>query len=142
MKRMVLLFAVMLVLATVPLFAAPVNMQEGNWEIVTNIKIEGVPFPMPPMKVTHCYTKKDIEDSKSTRPAAGGSGKKNECEAKDVVETGNSASWKLVCKDGSTGTGEATYQGSTYTITQKLVGKGGSGGSTTTIKAKRVGDCK
>ena len=142
MKKVVLLCAVLLLLSAVAVFAAPVNMQEGNWEIVTNIKIEGVPFPMPPMKMTHCYTKKDLEDSSKTRPAAGGSGKKDDCEMKDLVEKGNSATWKLVCKDGTNGTGEATYQGSTYSVTQKLVGKGGDGGSTTTIKAKRLGDCK
>ena len=114
MKKVLMLCAVLLVLIAVPVLAAPVNMQEGNWEIVTKINIEGVPFPMPPMKMTHCYTKKDLEDSSKTRPAAGGSGKKNDCEVKDLVETGNSATWKLVCKDGSTGTGQATYQGSTY----------------------------
>jgi hypothetical protein len=141
-KKTFALCAVLLFLIAVPVLAAPVNMQAGNWEIVTRISIEGVPFPMPPMKITHCYTKKDLEDGSKTRPAAGGSGKKDDCEAKDVVERGNSASWKLVCKDGTSGTGEASYKGTEYTVTQKLVGKDGSGASTTTIKAKRIGDCK
>jgi hypothetical protein len=84
-EKGIVLFAVLLFLVAVPVLAAPVTMQEGSWEVVTRINIEGVPFPMPPMKTTHCYTRKDLEDSSKTRPAAGGSGKKNECEVKDLA---------------------------------------------------------
>jgi hypothetical protein len=139
MKKAIMLSVVLLFLSALPLFAAPVNMQEGSWELITSIIIEGVPFSMPPMKVTKCFTKKDLEDSSKTRP---GAGKKSDCEVKDLKETANSATWKMVCKDGSTGTGEATYQGNAYTATMKMVSKGGGGASTTSIKAKRLGDCK
>ena len=139
---LLLLFAASLLVPAVPLYAAPPNMQEGLWEITTTISIEGVPFSMPPMKVTHCYTKKDLEDSSKTRPAAGGSKKKSDCEVKDLKESGSAASWKIECKDGTKGTGEATYKGSTYSLTQKVVDKGGDGASTTTINAKRLGACK
>ena len=122
--------------------AAPVNMQEGNWEIETSMKIENVPFPIPPTKMTHCYTKKDLEDSSKTRPAAEGSGKKSSCDVKDVKETGSSASWKFVCKDGTSGSGEATYKGTSYSMIMKMNDKGGKGTSTTNIKARRIGDCK
>jgi hypothetical protein len=141
MKKVIILSVVLMLACAASLFAAPPNMQEGNWEIVTSIKIEGVPFPMPPMKMTQCFTKKDLEDSSKTRPDAGGSGKKGDCEVKDLVETGKSATWKIVCKDGSTGTGEAAYQGSSFTTTMTMVDPSG-GKSTTTMKAKRLGDCK
>ncbi len=140
MKKAVLLTGFLLVLFAAPLFAAAPSIQEGKWEIVTSIAIEGVPFSMPPMKTMHCYTKKELADSSSTRPGAGGSGKKNDCEIKDLVETGTSATWKMVCKDGSSGSGEATYQGNVYTTTLKMKDKSG-GGSSTNIKAKRVGNC-
>jgi hypothetical protein len=41
---------------------ADVNMQEGIWEATIEIKMEGMPFPMPPVtsKVTQCITKKDL----------------------------------------------------------------------------------
>jgi len=140
LKKAVVLSLALLFLYAFPVFAAPANIEEGKWEIVTSINIEGVPFPMPPMKVTQCFTKKDLEDSSKTRPAAGGSGKKGDCEVKDLVETGKSATWKMVCKDGSTGSGEATYQGNSYTTTLKMKDKSG-GASTTNIKAKRLGAC-
>ena len=141
MKKVLILSAVFILVSAASLFAAPVNMQEGNWEIVTSIKIDAVPFPMPPMKVNQCFTKKDLEDSSKARPATGGSGKKNDCEVKDLVETGKTATWKVVCKDGSTGNGEASYQGTTFNTTMTMVDKSG-GKSTTTMKAKRTGDCK
>ena len=139
MKKVVLLSIFVLLVFAAPLLAAPPNMQPGNWEITTKIQIEGVPFPMPPMKMNHCYTKQDLEDNSKTLPS--GSGKKNDCEVKDMKVMGNSATWNIVCKDGSKGTGEITYQGTTYDSTMKMTTKDGSK-STTNIKAKRLGDCK
>ena len=141
MKKIIFVLVVLMLVSVLPAFGAPVNMQEGNWEIVTTIKIEAVPFPMPPMKVNQCFTKKDLEDGSKTRPAAGDAGKKNDCEVKDLVETGKSATWKVVCKDGSTGSGEASYQGTTFNSTMTMVDTSG-GKSTTTMKAKRTGECK
>lgn len=139
MKKVILLSAFVLLVFAAPLLAAPPNMQPGNWEISMKIQVEGVPFPMPPIKTTHCYTKQELEDSKSTLPS--GSGKKNDCEVKDMKVAGNSATWNLVCKDGSKGAGEISYKGTTYDSTLNMTTKDG-GKSTTNIKAKRLGDCK
>jgi len=139
MKKVVLLSVIALFVFAAPLLAAPPNMQPGNWEITMKMQIEGVPFSMPPMKMNHCYTQKDIEDSKNTLPS--GSNKKNDCEVKDMKAVGNSATWNIVCKDGSKGTGDISYKGTTYDSTMKMTGKDGAK-STTNIKAKRLGDCK
>jgi hypothetical protein len=127
MKIVIMISVIMLLLCAAPLFAAAPNMQEGNWEIVTAIKIEGVPFSMPPIKVTQCFTKKDLEDSAKTRPSSS-----NDCEVKDLKETASAATWKIVCKDGITGTGEASYKGGTYTATMTMAGK--DSGNITTIR--------
>lgn len=137
MKKIALLSVLLLVFFALPLSAATPNIREGKWEIITTMTAEGMPFPMPPMKINHCYTKKDLKDTSKTRPASG----KKDCQIKDLVEKGNSASWKMVCKDGSTGTGQATYSGNSYTTVMKMKDKKG-GASTTSIKARRLGDCK
>jgi hypothetical protein len=139
MGKVILLSAVVLLVSAAPLLAAPPNMQPGNWEITMAVQMEGVPFAMPPMKVTHCYTKQDLEDSKKTLPS--GSNKKENCEVKDMKVVGNHATWNMVCKDGTKGSGEITYKGTTYDSTLKLVTKDGVK-TTTNIKAKRIGDCK
>ena len=139
MKKIVLPVVGAILIAASLSFAAPVNMKEGKWEIVTSINMEGVPFPMPPMKTTHCYTKKDLASNASTLPS--GSSKKNDCEIQDQKVSGNTVTWTTVCKDGSRGSGEASYKGSSYTATMKMTAKDG-GASTTTIRAKRIGDCK
>lgn len=121
---------------------AHVNMQEGNWEIETSMKMERMPFPMPPMKVTYCYTKKDMEDGSKMRSTDGGAGKKNDCEMKDLVEKKNTASWKLVCKDGTSGSAEATYKGDSYSVNMKMFDKSGREMINTSVNGSRLGDCK
>lgn len=106
-------------------------MQEGKGEIITSMTMEGMPFSMPPPTVNRCFTKKDIEDGSKTRPSASQMG---DCTLNDLKQTATSASWKIVCKDRSSGTGEATYRGTSYTVTMTMDVKG-AGKSTTTIKA-------
>ena len=125
MKKMFLLSALVLLLSTATSsFAASPNMQEGKWEITMLVKMENVPFPMPPMKYTQCFTKDDVKDGNKTIPA--GSDKKNKCDIKDVQASSNRTTWKMVCKDGTTGNGEITYKGSSYESTMTLVAKDGS----------------
>lgn len=123
-------------------FAAPVNMREGNWEIETSIKMERMPFPIPPTKTMHCYTRTDLEDSSKTRSTEGGPGKKNDCEMKDITEKNTSASWKLACKDGTSGSGEANYKGDAYSVNMKMFDKKGREMMTTSVNGKRIGNCK
>jgi hypothetical protein len=139
MKKLFILSGVVLLLSATTLFAAPPNMQEGKWEVTMAMKVEGVPFPMPPMKYTQCFTKEDVKDGNKTLPT--GSDKKDTCEVKDVKASSNSATWKMVCKDGTTGNGEITYKGSSYISTMTLVTKDG-GTTVNNIKARRLGDCK
>ena len=123
-------------------FAAPVNMREGNWEIETSMKMERMPFPMPPTKMMHCFTRKDLEDSGKTRSSDGGPGKKNDCEMKDIAEKNTSASWRLACKDGTSGSGEATYKGDSYSVNMKMFDKKGREMVTTSVNGSRIGNCK
>ena len=140
MKKQFILSGIVLLLSGTTLFAAPPNMQEGKWEITMAMKVEGVPFPMPPVKYTQCFTKEDVKDGNKTLPT-GSDKKKDNCQVTDVNASSNSATWKMVCKDGTTGNGEITYKGSSYTSTMTLMTKDG-GKTVNNIKANRIGDCK
>jgi hypothetical protein len=142
MKVISLFFALLLVSAA-PLFAGPVTMQEGNWEITMKMDMAGMPFAMPPMVTTHCYTKEDIKDSKKTIPNT--SQKKNDCERKDVKVAGNKVTWTMQCKDGSTGSGEMEYKQTSYNgmmTLEKRDNKGGTSKIVYHMSGKRIGDCK
>lgn len=124
-------------------FAAPVNMREGNWEIETSMKMERMPFSMPPTKMMHCFTRSELEDSNKTQSSDGGRpGKKNDCEMKDITEKNTSTSWKLACKDGTSGSGEATYKGDSYSVNMKMFDKNGHEMVTTSVNGSRIGNCK
>lgn len=140
MKKLSILFALALLCFATMLFAASPNMQEGKWELTMAMQVEGVPFPMPPIKYTQCFTKEDVKDGNKTLPA-GSDKKKDNCKVEDVKASSNSTTWKMVCKDGTTGSGKITYKGSSYTSTMTLVAKNG-GKTVNNIKAKRLGACK
>jgi hypothetical protein len=68
-------------------------MQEGLWEIQGEMKIEGMPFPMPPvpMAYTQCPTKKDMVPQKKV--------KDQECKTIKNEIAGNTVTWVMHCKD-------------------------------------------
>lgn len=139
---LIITFIVALPVAT--LFAAPATMQEGKWEVTMKMEMEGAPFPMPPMVFTQCITKEDLKDPKKTLPTS--SDKKDDCTVKDYAVSGSKVTWKMQCKDGSTGSGEMVYKGKTsYTGVMKMEtanGKRGASKIVQNISGKRIGDCK
>jgi hypothetical protein len=129
-----------LVLATIAV--AEPNMQEGTWEIKGEIKMEGLPFPMPPipMTFTQCLTKKDMVPQKKE--------KNQDCKIIKNETVGNTVSWVMQCKDknGVTdSTGKITYKGDSFDGTVHTVTKdtkGAKSESTMQMSGKRTGDCK
>jgi len=120
------------------LFAAPSPMQEGLWEINTTMKMRGMSYEMPPTKVTHCYTKEELNDNKKVVPQ-----QKGDCKVTDMKYSGNKMTWKMVCtgKNKSKGEGEMVFKGATaYEGSMKMETQGML--MTSKYKAKRIGDCK
>jgi hypothetical protein len=117
-------------------------MQEGQWEISGEMKLEGMPFPMPamPIKYSQCLTKKDLVPQERE--------KNQECKLVSSRTEGNTVSWVMQCKDknGTTdSTGKITYKGSTFNGTMNTVTTDSSGAKTTAkmqMAGKRIGDCK
>lgn len=139
MKKIVLLGVCATLLPVNSSFAATPNMKEGNWELVTTVTAKDMPFPIPPMKITHCYTRKEIEDRKN--PAAGEAERKDECIVANQKVNGNETTWDMTCKDGSKGRGQAFYDGNSFDSSTTFTEKGGSV-MTTSIKGRRLGDCQ
>ena len=144
MKRFVVatIAALGVLTAAVPAaHSGDVNMQEGKWETTMEMTIEGLPFPMPPIKsvATQCITKKDMVPNTAD--------KKQKCEVKDQKVTGNTVTWKTVCTDKdsvSESQGKITYTGAGYTgaIKTKTTDKKGQVmTSTANMSGKRVGGC-
>jgi hypothetical protein len=132
------LFAALLVLsfAATSAQAAP-GMKDGQWEIATTIEMPGLPFQPPPVTITHCYTKEDVQNQKVVPEP-----EKN-CKVTDMKTTGSKVSWKIVCtgKNAAKGEGEIAFQGdSAYEGAMKMDTEGMT--MTSRYSAKRLGPCK
>lgn len=138
----VLVVFVLSLVAGVAAFAAP-NMKEGNWEIKGEIKLEGMPFPMPPMPINYstCLTKKDMVPQQKQ--------KDQECTTISTKVQGDTVTWVTQCKDKkgvvTESTGEITYKGNSFNGSVKNVTKDTKGAqslSTLKMAGNRTGDCK
>lgn len=112
LKAMFFIFVLFSALIMPAVLAYAIDMQEGKWESTVEMKMEGAPFPMPPMSFndTKCLTKKDMVPNTAQ--------KDQKCEVIDQKIIGNKATWKIRCtdKDGVTeGQGEIVYKGNSYT---------------------------
>jgi hypothetical protein len=144
MKKLIvaglMLFAVTGVSAAA--FAEP-NFSEGQWEVKGEMKLEGMPFPMPPMPFgySQCITKKDLVPQQQQ--------KDQECTTVSQKIEGSTVSWAMSCKDKkgnvTESTGSATYAGGTFESTMHTVttdAKKNVSTANMTLKGKRTGDCK
>jgi hypothetical protein len=136
-----LVLGLVIVFVTTAVVYAEVNMKEGKWEISGEMKLEGMPFPMPPVpvKFEQCLTKKDMVPMKRE--------KNQDCKTPDVKTDGSTVTWSTECKDknGVTeSTGTATYKGDVFTSTMHTKttnAKGSKTESTMKMSGKRIGDC-
>jgi hypothetical protein len=125
--------------------AAAPNMKDGLWEITMKMDMPGMPAGMKPQVLQQCITKKDLEDPRKTAPS-GSDPRDNRCQMTDYKIQGNTASWNMACKgEGAmTGSGTATYSGTSYTGTNRMTMKRGGQVQTMTMQysGRRLGECK
>ncbi len=116
------------------------NMQEGKWEITTEMKVPGMPSNMPPMKNTQiqCLTKKDFVPQ-SSQPG-------QECRITDKKIVDSTVTWTMVCKNQGgemKGTGKVTYKGNTFEGTMKmLMPQQNNMEVNSHVNGRRIGNCK
>ena len=84
--------------------AAPVKGEQ--WEVVSQMSMDGMPMQFPPQKTTVCT-------AKEWKEPPGANDQKRKCTSSDFKMTGPKATWKVHC-DGPPpmdGTGELTRDG-------------------------------
>ena len=133
--------------AAVVFFAAGANagldMQDGKWEITTEVEMPGMPIKMPTVTVTECLT------SKAPVPPASDEGEKGEgmeCKVVEQKVSGDTITWKVKCS-GSSGesesSGKVTYKGDRMEGIMKMKAKHGGEAMemTSRMKGRRIGRC-
>jgi hypothetical protein len=129
--------------------AEPVDMQPGQWQITTTVKVEGLPAdsPMPseppPQVVERCLTLDDLVP----KPGDGQPG----CKVTEEKVLGDTVKWEVACDapEGGAqgrGTGTITYSGDSFEGAFIMKMQLEEGGDTTTmtsrLEGKRLGDCE
>ncbi|MGH8661778.1 MAG: DUF3617 domain-containing protein [Burkholderiales bacterium] len=116
--------------------AAP-NMREGEWEITLKMEMPGMPMAMPPQVMSRCVTKKDLAN-----PVPGPQAGDSRCKTTDHRMQGNTATWKMACEDGTTGSGTATYSDTSYTSTITTLQGGQAPAMTMRQNGRYLGACR
>jgi len=125
-----------------PALAAEPTLRPGQYEMKTEMTMEGLDRQIPPTTMTHCYSDQDVKDYKKL--AQEGQGRNRDCEMTDMKSAANHVSWSMTCKSGTKGTGEMTYEAGGYEMTVHLEAAGGPHGPMKMkihTTAKRLGDC-
>jgi hypothetical protein len=123
--------------------AAQLNVKDGLWEMTMTTEMAGMPGGAPGMTMQQCFSAKDFQD-----PAAMNRGmdKGSKCTTSDYRLQGNTATWKIACTGEMpmTGTGTATYGGTSYTMTTRMAMTHGGQtmNMTSTNNGKYLGPCK
>ena len=120
------------------------KMKPGLYEVQMDMEMPGMPGGMgkQSMKMQNCVSEKDIESGKM--------GKDNKmpenCEVKDFRMSGNTASYKAVCKGDMAMTSDTsiTFRDNGYSMVSKTsMTQGGQAmNMTTKMDGRYVGPCK
>jgi len=124
----------MLLVGSANALAGFVPMKPGKWLITATTKIPGLPYPIPPVSHTLCYSSADVRNHTAIPSARKG------CYMKYYRIRGSSMVWKMVCTDNATITGEMTSTGSTYQA--NVTSEGAGRKFITNVTGRRVGACK
>lgn len=118
------------------------DMQPGLWEITTEMEMPGMPMKLPPQTVRHCYTAKELADSKNAVPQSGD----GNCQVKNYKIEGNTATWEIDCTGEGAMHGKASMTISPTSYTGKMDAvmnnQGGDMTMTNHWRARRIGNCR
>jgi hypothetical protein len=115
------------------------DLEEGMWEITTEINMPGMPMKIPPMVYQQCLTKEDVVPKQ-------GPVNQEICTYSSPKTRGNTVRWSVECKSPGGKTkneGEITYNGTTFdgTITMSMTGAINMSGINK-ISGRRIGACQ
>ena len=127
---------------SLPALAADHSIRPGQYEIRSEVKMEGIDRAIPPTSFTHCYSPDDVKDYR--KMAQEGQGRNRDCDVSDMKQTGNRMSYSMTCKSGAKGNAEMTFAADGYEMNLNLETPGGPHGPMKMkihTTAKRTGDC-
>lgn len=115
------------------------NLEEGLWEITTEVDMPGMPMKIPPMVYRQCLTKEEMVPKQ-------GPGDQEICNYSSPKTKGDTVSWSVECQSpgGKTRSdGEITYRGTSFdgTLTMSMTGVIEMSGSNR-LSGRRIGDCQ
>lgn len=90
--------------------AAALDLQDGYWETMVTIRVQGGILPVPAIKSSKCITHDDPIPNSTNSPHLN-------CRIFDKQIRGNDVSWRLECADEKgrmEGQGKITYAGKTF----------------------------
>lgn len=116
------------------------DMQPGLWEVTTSMKMQGM--ELPGAKFTHCYTAKDIASGKQYAPDEA-----SKCTIANMKVAGGKISYDMNCivEGGKMSASvKGTISPTAYTLDQRMrmTPDQGMGEMHSTLKGRRLGDCK
>jgi hypothetical protein len=133
-------------LALFPAIASAVqnlNIQEGLWQVTTEMGMQGLPIGMHHRVTTRCITRKDLEDPAQTvlRSSHG------HCTVTNYKIGASTATWSMVCtgRAAITGTGQMTYTRTHYEGSVRMQMQSGEARNmemVTSFSGKRLGECR
>lgn len=105
MKKLLGVVIITSILVSLSWAGSKPDFKEGQWEVIVETEIPGMPMKMPPTTVSQCITQETMVPQ-NQQPG-------QQCELKDVKSSGNTVSWTSICDtpDGKvTGKGRVTYE--------------------------------
>lgn len=120
-----------LLLALPALAGAEERVPGVYWEQSVEMQVAGFAIPAQTMQV--CMPKGTWEEPPTAGPD-------DDCQVSDLKRTGSRMTWKVKCRDGTSGTGDMTYGPSSFQGTMTMQTQGQN--VRTAIKGKKLGgDC-
>ena len=125
----------------VPTDALKGKIKPGLYEYKTEMRgVPGMPPGMGSHTLQHCVTQEDVERGEVSR-----SDRNSECEMKDLNMSGNTATMRMECKNGSQMKGKITFRGDGYTMDNEMDMPSRQGGQAMHMQqhvdAKYLGPC-
>ena len=119
------------------------KMKEGLYEYKMDMEMPGMPAGMGKQSMTmqHCVTAKDIEGGDFAR---GDRNRQKDCEFQDMKVSGNTATYKMVCKNQMTADTKMTFRDNGFVSDMKMTMNHGGQVMTTNqhMESRYLGACK
>lgn len=120
-------------------FAQTPDIQEGLWEVSTEVNIPGMPIKMPAVTMQQCFTKQNMQPENILQ--------KNNCQMDTMDIQDNLARWTMSCEQEGMimqGSGNIQYQKTSFSGVFDMTMSGAAQGAMTMqtkLTGRYIGKC-